>query len=65
MLGDASHSFECDVRDELDGEHYETFVVDNGNGTSSDAYRSPKREAGMALNRTSTRSDANMGVSHI
>lgn len=33
------NDFHARVRDELDGEHYETFVVPNGNGTTSEAYR--------------------------
>jgi hypothetical protein len=31
------NDFHARVRDELDGEHYETFVVGNGNGTQTDA----------------------------
>ena len=33
------NDFNARIRDELDGEHYESFVVDNGNGTASEAYR--------------------------
>lgn len=33
------NDFHARVRDELEGEHYESFVVDNGNGTETEAYR--------------------------
>lgn len=38
------NDFNARVRDELDGEHYETFVVPNGNGTTSEAYRLTLRQ---------------------
>lgn len=38
------NDFHARVRDELDGEHYETFVVPNGNGTTSEAYRLTMRQ---------------------
>lgn len=38
------NDFHARVRDELDGEHYETFVVTNGNGTTSEAYRLTLRQ---------------------
>lgn len=33
------NDFHSRVRDELDGEHYEIFVVPNGNGTVSEAFK--------------------------
>lgn len=38
------NDFHARVRDELDGEHYESFVVPNGNGTTSEAYRLTLRQ---------------------
>jgi len=38
------NDFHARVRDELDGEHYESFVVPNGNGTTSEAYRLTMRQ---------------------
>jgi len=47
------NDFHARCRDELDGEHYETFVVDNGNATQSQAMRLTRDQCMYVLMRES------------
>lgn len=47
------NDFHARCRDELDGEHYEVFVVDNGNATKSQAMRLTRDQCMFVLMRES------------
>lgn len=47
------NDFAARCRDELDGEHYETFVVKNPNGTESEAVRMTRDQCMYVLMRES------------
>lgn len=47
------NDFHSRVKDELDGEHYETFVVPNGNGTQSEVMRLTRDQCMYVLMRES------------